>query len=137
MPAATFFVIVSNHLPWDFSKWMADIRHRIRRPNAKVIPILDTKIVLFHYKRLNCSLDPIINALSFLFVPWYIAAAVGPIVYVLVGVYLLLGKYFKFAKILKSIVSLKVAVLHAVHHEMQAKREQQANTHYSKVFFFL
>ena len=53
-----------------------------------------------------CSLDPIINALRFLFVPWYFAAAVGPIMYVLVGMYLMLGKYFKFAKIFRSVVSL-------------------------------
>ncbi len=52
---------------------------------------------------LPCSLDP---AILFLFVPWYVAAAVGPIMYVLVGIYLLLGNYFKYAKIFRSVVSL-------------------------------
>ena len=47
------------------------------------------------------------NALRFMFVPWYVAAAVGPIMYVLVGIYLILGNYFKYAKVFKSVVSSK------------------------------
>lgn len=53
------------------------------------------------------SIDPIINAISFLFVPWYMGAVVGPITYLVVGTYMLFGRLYcnYCAKLFQSIVS--------------------------------
>lgn len=51
------------------------------------------------------SLDPVINAVSFLFVPWWFAAVAGPILYVLIGLYILVGMRYKAGEIFRSVVS--------------------------------
>ena len=65
----------------------------------------DTYFYCVHVSQ--CSLDPIVRAISFLFVPWYIAAMLGPIVYVLLGVYAMVARNYcnLCSKILKSSVS--------------------------------
>lgn len=46
-----------------------------------------------------------INAVSFLFVPWWFAAVAGPILYVLIGLYILLGTRYKAGGVFGSVVS--------------------------------
>ena len=56
------------------------------------------------------SLDPVINAVSFLFVPWWFAAVAGPILYVLIGLYILVGMRYKAGEIFRSVVSFKIII---------------------------